>query len=144
MPETEQTFKTHRRFYPWHHFIVMPILIVNLVVESVRLARDPGAYNAWLAVLALGLLLFSLTSRSMSLRAQDRVIRLEERLRLAQLMPGEQVVIDSLQPRHLVALRFAPDDEVPSLARRCVEGELNTSNQIKKEIRQWRPDYLRV
>ena len=144
MSQPEQSYGTHRRYLPWHHFVVVPILIVHMGVQIVRFASDPGAYNAWLIVFAFGLVVFSFTSRVMSLKAQDRVIRLEERMRLAQLMPGEQTVIDSLRPGHLVALRFASDDEVAALARRCAQGELNASNDIKKEIRQWRPDYLRV
>jgi hypothetical protein len=88
--------------------------------------------------------IFSFTARGMALRAQDRVIRLEERLRLARLMPGEDALIDSLRPGQLVALRFASDDEVPALVRRCASGDLVKGEQIKKEIRNWRPDYLRV
>jgi hypothetical protein len=144
MPESEQSYSTHRRYFPWHHYVVVPVLIVHLVVEIVRFSRDPGAYNAWLIAVAFALVVFAFTSRVMSLRAQDRVIRLEERLRLGQLMPSERDVIDSLKARHLVALRFASDDEVAALARRCAQGELNTGNDIKKEIRQWRPDFLRV
>ena len=144
MPQPEQSYSTHRRYFPWHHFVVVPILLVHIVVEIVRFSRNPGAYNAWLIVFAFALLVFAFTSRVMSLKAQDRVIRLEERLRLAQLMSGEQSVIDSLRPSHLVALRFASDEEVAALARRCAQGELSTSGDIKKEIRQWRPDYLRV
>ena len=144
MSQPEQSYGTHRRFFPWHHYVVVPILLIHLVVQIVRFSQDPGAYNAWLIVFAFGVLAFAFTSRVMSLKAQDRVIRLEERLRLTRLMPGEQTVIDSLRPGHLVALRFASDDELPALARRCAQGELNASNEIKKEIRQWRPDYLRV
>ena len=80
----------------------------------------------------------------MSLRAQDRVIRLEERMRLMQLMPGEQSVIDGLRPGQLIALRFASDAEAPALARRAATGELQKGEAIKKEIQNWRPDYLRV
>ena len=80
----------------------------------------------------------------MSLRAQDRVIRLEERMRLMQLMPGEQSLIDGLRTNQLVALRFAPDAEAPALARRAAAGELQKGDAIKKEIQNWRPDFLRV
>jgi hypothetical protein len=144
MPQVEQSYSTHRRYFPWHHYFVVPVLIVHMIVQIVRFAQDPGAYNAWLIVFAFALVAFSFTSRVMSLKAQDRVIRLEERLRLGQLMPGEQGVIDSLKARHLVALRFASDDEVAALARRCAQGEFNGGNEVKKEIRQWRPDNLRV
>ena len=144
MPQPEQSYSSHRMYFPWHHYVVLPILLIHMGVQIARFANDPTAYNGWLIVFAFALVVFSFTSRVMSLKAQDRVIRLEERLRLAQLMPEEQTVINSLRPSHLVALRFASDDEVAALARRCAQGELNSANEIKKEIRQWRPDYLRV
>ena len=143
MAEREQSLKSHRRFYPWHHYVVVPILIINLGIEIARALKDPVA-QGWPVMLAFGLVVFSFTSRGMALKAQDRVIRLEERLRLAQLMPGEQAVIDSLRPRQLVALRFASDEEVAALARRCASGDFVKGEEIKKEIRTWRPDYLRV
>ena len=143
MAEREQSLKSHRRYYPWHHYVVQPILIINLGIEIARALKDPAAHG-WPVMLAFGLVVFSFTSRSMALRAQDRVIRLEERLRLAQLMPGEQAVIDSLRPGQLVALRFASDEEVPALARRCASGDLVKGSQIKQEIQTWRPDSLRV
>ena len=139
----EQSLKNHRRYYPWHHYVVQPILILNLGIEIARALSDPRAH-AWPVMLAFGLVVFSFTSRGMALKAQDRVIRLEERLRLYQLMPGEQALVDSLRPGQLVALRFAPDNEVADLARRCASGELAKGGDIKKEIRNWRPDYLRV
>ena len=140
----EQSYSNHRRYHPWHHFVVVPILIVNFVVESIRLTDNQSRYQAWLVVLALGLLIFSFTARGMSLKAQDRAIRIEERLRLSRLLPGNGAAIDSLRPGQLVALRFAPDDEVPDLMRRIASGELTKGEEIKKAIRVWRPDYLRV
>jgi hypothetical protein len=140
----EQSYSNHRRYHPWHHFVVVPILIINLVVESIRLTDDQSGYQVWLVILALGLLLFAFTARGMALKAQDRAIRIEERLRLARLLPGDEAAIDSLRPSQLIALRFAPDNEVPDLMRRVAAGELNKSEDIKKAIRVWRPDYLRV
>ncbi len=139
----EQSLKSHRRYYPWHHYVVQPILIINLGVEIARALKDPAAHG-WPVILAFALVVFSFTSRSMALRAQDRVIRLEERLRLSRLMPGEDALIDSLRPGQLIALRFASDEEVAGLARRCASGDLAKGGDIKKEIKTWRPDYLRV
>ncbi len=140
----EQSYSSHARYFPWHHFVVQPILFANFIAQIVRLINVPSRWNVWQVIFALALVLFSFTARIMSLKAQDRVIRLEERIRLAQLMPGEQPLIDSLRTSQLIALRFAPDDEVVALARRCAAGELATSKAIKKEIQNWRPDYLRV
>lgn len=144
MAEREQNLKSHRRYFPWHHFVVQPILFGNFIAQTIRFTNEQTKWNWWQVILALALFIFSFTARSMALKAQDRVIRLEERLRLAQLMPGEQAVIDSLSPGQLVALRFASDEEAPVLARRCASGDLTKGEQIKKEIRNWRPDYLRV
>jgi Family of unknown function (DUF6526) len=130
---------------PWHHFVVQPILIANFIVELWRLMDTQTPYNAWRVVVAFALLLLSVTARSMALKAQDRVIRLEERIRLARLLPAsDQGSIESMPARHLIALRFASDEEVPDLVRRINSGELTSSADIKKNIRNWRPDYLRV
>jgi hypothetical protein len=139
----EQSYSNHRRYNPWHHFVVLPILSINLIVEIQRLINDPSGYQGWRLVLAVGLFLFSFTARGMALRAQDRVIRLEEQLRLSRIL-GDRAAIEALRPGQLIALRFAPDDEVPELVQRIVGGELQTGDQIKKAIRVWKPDYLRV
>ena len=81
----------------------------------------------------------------MALRAQDRIIRLEERVRLAQLLPPDlRSRIGELQTSQLIAIRFAPDEEVPELVRRALEGELKTRADIKRAIQTWRADHLRV
>ena len=140
-----QNYSNHRRYYPWHHFVVQPLLIINLVVEIERLRKYHTIYHAWLVVFALALILFSLTARSMALRAQNRVIRLEERLRLASILPPQDhAIIDKLKTGQLIALRFASDEEAADLARRAAAGEFNSNNEIKKSIKNWRPDYLRV
>ena len=140
----DQTYSNHSRYYPWHHFVVQPILLINAVLQIINAIDHPTRGPIWLAIFATGLLIFGFTSRSMALRAQDRVIRLEERIRLSRLMPGEESLVESLRPGQMVALRFASDDEVAGLARRCASGELTTSKSIKQAIKNWRPDYLRV
>ena len=140
----EQSYKTHRRYYPLHHFVVQPILIINMVAQIQRYLQLRDGYQFWQMLLGIGLLLFAFTARGMALKAQDRVIRLEERMRLRDLMPGQASAINSLRTGQLIALRFAPDDEVPALFDRIISGELVKANQIKREIKVWRPDYLRV
>lgn len=141
----DQSYASHRRYMPWHHFVVQPILVANFILEVGRAVDNPTLRGAWPAIVAFALLLLSFTARSMALKAQDRVIRLEERMRLSRLLPAnEQEVIDKLRPGQLIALRFASDEEVSDLARRCVAGEFNSLNDIKKSIGTWRPDMLRV
>jgi hypothetical protein len=145
MAERTQSYKSHRRYVPAYHFFALPIIGINVIVEAVRLVRSPTLYHAWLVLFALALAVFANFARFMAARVQDRVIRLEERMRLGRLLPEElRGRIDELTPSQLVALRFASDEELPDLARRCFVGELTKAEQIKKEITTWRPDYLRM
>ncbi len=145
MAEGPQSYKSHRRYIPIFHFFVVPIVAINAIVEIVRLFRSPTLNQAWLALFAVALTVFINVPRYMAARVQDRVIRLEERMRLARLLPEElRGRIEELRPSQLVALRFASDEELPGLARRCFDGELTKADQIKREIKTWRPDYLRM
>src|SRR5215208_7546687 len=145
MAERPQSYESHRRSIPAYHFFALPIIVINVIVESVRLVRAPTLYHAWLVLFALALAVFVNFPRFMAARVQDRVIRLEERMRLGRLLPEElQGRIDDLRPSQLVALRFASDEEVPGLTRRVLDGELTKPDQIKKEINMWRPDHLRM
>ncbi|HZE09437.1 MAG TPA: DUF6526 family protein [Gemmatimonadaceae bacterium] len=145
MAQATQTYASHRRFIPAFHFFALPVLLINVVVTAVRLARDPGIATAWSVVVAVALFLAVFLLRGMPLRAQDRIIRLEERTRLDKLVPSDlRGRIGELTPGQLVAIRFAPDDEVPELMRRTLNGELKTQNDIKRAIRNWRADHLRA
>ena len=145
MAEQTQTYATHRRYIPAFHFFVLSVLLANIVVSVVRLVRDPGGATAWGAVVALALGIGIAYARFMPLRAQDRIIRLEERSRLERLLPSDlRNRINELTPSQLIALRFAPDDEVPDLARRALGGDLKKPAEIKRAIRNWRGDYFRV
>jgi hypothetical protein len=140
-----QTYATHRRYIPAFHFFVLPVLIANIIVSLVRLVRDPSGATAWGAVVAVALGIGIAYARFMPLRAQDRIIRLEERNRFERLLPADlRNRIDELTPSQLIALRFAPDDEVPDLARRALGGDLKKPAEIKRAIRNWRGDYFRV
>jgi hypothetical protein len=127
------------------HFFTIPVLVANVVVVAIYFARDPRFINGWALVVAIALLIGILLSRNMPLRAQDRIIRLEERSRLERLLPGDlQGRVGELTPSQLIAIRFAADDEVPDLTRRALSGELKSQGDIKRAIRNWRSDHLRV
>jgi hypothetical protein len=145
MADQTQNYASHRRWLPAFHFFVLPVLLINFIFAVVRLVRTPDLPTAWMAVVAFALFLGIFYARSMPLRAQDRVIRFEERTRLERLLPADlRSRIDELKPGQLIALRFAPDDEVPDLTRRALNGELKDQAEIKRAIRNWRGDYLRV
>jgi hypothetical protein len=145
----EQNFANHRKFVPGYHYVVFGILTVNLVWSLFRLFRGlPGVpvFDRLLAVaLAAAFLLIALYARTFPLRVQDRVIRLEEALRMSKLLPPDLLArIDELQPGQLVALRFASDAELPELTRAVLDEKIVKRDDIKKRIRSWRADHLRM
>ena len=145
MAEQTQTYKNHTRFLPPFHFFVMPVMLVNFLNAGRHLFQQATLHNVWELVFALGLVGLALFSRVQALTVQDRVIRLEERLRLRQLLPSDlHSHIDTLTHRQLVALRFASDQELADLVRDVIAGQLATPKEIKLKVRNWRPDFLRA
>ena len=140
----EQTYETHHRWLvPWH-FIAFPLLAANVIVAAIAVFKNPGFTTTWLLLVAIALLLTLFTARGMATVNQDRLIRLEERLRLNRLMPGREADIDKLTVDQLVGLRFASDGEVAGLVDRVLAGDLKGRDDIKKEVKTWRGDTLRV
>ena len=147
MPAAEQTYKNHGRFDPLFHFFIGPLCILNVVVVFIwhlhHHATSPHM-GPWAVLMSLVLLVMVVKLRTYSLKVQDRVIRLEERLRLASLLsPSELAEVSSLTTSQLIGLRFASDPELPGLARRAVRENL-TQKQIKQAIVTWRADNDRV
>ena len=146
---SEQSYATHRRFVPGYHFVTFGILVINLLWSLFRLfwpLGDAPLFDRLLAVaVAFALPMIALYARTFPLKAQDRLIRLEERLRLEKLLPEDlKPRLGELRPGHLVALRFAGDAEVADLVRKVLAGDLKTQDEIKKAIRTWRADHLRM
>jgi hypothetical protein len=145
MPDTVQSYQKHARWLPGFHFFVMPVLLVNVLNELRHLWQDPSLHFAWQVLFAVALLGVGFLSRIQALTVQDRVIRLEMRLRLRSILPPDlQRDIDTLTHRQLVALRFASDAEMPELVREVVSGKLATSKDIKMRIKSWQADLLRA
>lgn len=145
MPDPQQNFANHVRYWPLWHFFAVPILVANVFVTIYYFVRDPGVPAGWNVVVAVALITAIFASRSMPLRAQDRIICLEERIRLERLLPADlRSRIPELRRRQLIALRFAPDDEIPELTRRILAGELESPADIKRAIASWRADHFRV
>jgi len=145
MPEKmPQTLTNHTRLDPPFHMFVIPVAGISLLVAIWHLIQDPGFYSAWLVVVAAAAIVLALKVRVYALKAQDRVIRLEERLRLASLLPQSLCLrIGELSESQLIALRFASDAELPGLADKTLSGNLSRAD-IKKAIATWRPDYWRI
>ena len=146
-----QTFANHTRWDPWFHFFVIPIFAIALVVTLIHFfahithgdLRD-HIHAFLLILLALAFLVVAFKTRLYALKVQDRVIRLEEQLRLMRLLPEPlRSRIPELTEGQLCGLRFASDAELPKLAERALNEKLSRAD-IKKSIQTWRPDYWRV
>ncbi len=143
MPETAQNLQNHTRYVPLFHFVTLGLVTANLV--RVGRGLEPFTTDSVLsfgAAVALALLCWYV--RAFPLTVQDRVIRLEERLRLQQLAPELAARTDGIAVGQWTALRFASDAEFPELVSAVLDGKLTRSADIKRAIRQWRPDHLRV
>jgi hypothetical protein len=142
--QTTQTYANHTRWDPIYHFFAAPVALINVLVAIWHLIKDPSLAAGWFVVLSLAFVVAVLKLRLYPLRAQDRLIRLEERLRLAQLLPAaSRSRIGDLTEAQLVGLRFASDGELPALAEKALGGGMS-QKEIKKAIGSWRADYFRV
>lgn len=142
-----QSYRNHSRFDPPFHFFVAPVLLLNVLV-TIGVLIHTWPYHlllhAWIVVVALALLMLAGVARSSALRAQDRLIRLEEQLRYQRVLsPSELAAAQSLTLRQIIALRFASDAELPGLLHRTVSENM-PPNAIKQAIADWRPDLHRV
>ena len=145
MAQTPQTYKNHARFFPLYHFFVAPVLLLNLVNAIRHLYLRPSLSTGWVVVVAAAFVGLALAARLMALKVQDRVIRLEMRLRMQQVLPADLCTRASeLTPAQLVALRFASDAELADLVRDVLAGKLATQKAIKESVRNWNGDYLRA
>ena len=149
--QTPQSFANHTKLDPAFHFVLAPIFganFLNSIWEVVRFFMN-GEAGSWVTpvramIIAFGLLLLVFKARIYSLKVQDRVIRLEERLRLASLLPEPlKARVPELSVQQLVGLRFASDGEVAGLAKDALDKKL-ALKEIKQGVKDWRPDYFRV
>jgi hypothetical protein len=142
-----QSFKNHTRFDPQFHFVLIPLLLLNLIFAIYATIHSWPGYmhtHLWWIVMAIVFLGMAGLSRGYALKNQDRLIRLEEQLRLADLLDDNQLgLIEALTVDQFVGLRFASDAEVAALAQRAVIENLDRK-QIKQAIINWRPDNHRI
>jgi hypothetical protein len=145
MPQTPQTFSNHTRWFPPFHFFVMPVLLINFLNSIRHLVNWQGRETWFEVVLAAALVMLGLTSRAQTLAVQDRVIRLEMRLRLNEILPADlRSRINEITREQFVALRFASDAELAELTREVLAGTLTTRKAIKARVKNWEGDYLRA
>ena len=145
MAEELQTADHHSKYVPLYHYWIFGLLLVNLIWAIIQLVRAPSVGGVVQLGLVVAIVLTALFARAFAVGVQDRVIRLEERMRLAELLPADlRPRIGELRTGQLVALRFASDAELPELVRRVLTEQIRDKKSIKRLIRIWRPDYARV
>lgn len=142
----EQNLKNHGRYVPLYHFFTLPILIGNFGAKVYFWVKAGFALSHFFPILlAAALFLGILYARLFALAVQDRVIRLEERLRYERVLQEElRWRADELTTNQFVSLRFASDDELPTLMKKVLDEKMTSRKAIKQLIKNWRPDYLRA
>lgn len=144
MPEP-LSYKTHRAYDPLYHFFVLPVLGINVLLDAYILFRRPVLLNVWALVFGLALVALAWRVRYFPLRIQDRLIRLEETLRLQSVLPEDlRARIGEISTRELIALRFCTDDELPEHVRAIYAGDYRGGENVKSRIKSWRPDPHRI
>ena len=140
-----QTYDNHTRLVPMFHYVAFPILAINLIWSLYDLVQNFGAGAMRGVAVSFALVVVALFARIFALKAQDRVIRLEERMRMQQMLPDDLAArIGEFSTGQLVSLRFASDAELPELARKVLDDGIAEQKTIKQAIQNWRADYQRV
>ena len=140
-----QNFENHAKFVPGFHVGVLGILVANVIWSGIRVFRVFNAENVFGVLVTIAVLAGILYGRIFALTVQDRVIRLEMRLRLERVLPADlRGRIGEFRVGQLVSLRFASDAELPDLARKVLEGKIEDRKTIKRMVRDWQADWLRA
>ncbi|MBK8313098.1 MAG: hypothetical protein IPL01_03285 [Acidobacteria bacterium] len=145
MAENTQNYSNHVRWHAPFHFVGTPILLILLLWSGYGLYKTPGLHSIMGLLLVLALIITFFLTRINALKAQDRVIRLEEQLRFQRLLPADLAAqAAGLPANFIVALRFASDGELAELVKQAVDKKFAKPDDLKKAIKNWRPDYHRV
>jgi Family of unknown function (DUF6526) len=144
---TKQSYKNHSKYYPAHHFLFYPLLLVFIVYGIYGYANHSDQHEIWICLISgfifIGWLAFMLRQHY-ALGNQDRIIRLELRLRYFEITGERFEPLEmNFRFKQLAALRFASDNELPALIKRAIIEQL-TSSDIKKSILKWKEDHMRV
>ncbi len=143
--EKTQSFENHNRVVPPYHMVAIPIFMVNFIWRLVQLRYGITFGSIMNVLLAIAFLILVLYARLFTLTVQDRVIRLEMRLRLERLLPMDlRSRIPEFTAPQLISLRFAGDEELAALARQVLDERLNDRKTIKRRIKNWQADFLRA
>ena len=144
MSNQPQSFENHAKIVPAYHYFTFGLIVVNLLWNLYRTVVDASVGQLMALTLAIALLMVFFFARIFALTVQDRVIRLEMHLRLANLAPDLSGRFGEFTMNQLCSLRFASDAELPELARLVLAEKLDDRKAIKKQIRSWQADHVRV
>ncbi|MBM61658.1 MAG: hypothetical protein CL484_01775 [Acidobacteria bacterium] len=145
MADQQQNFENHTRFVPSYQFVAGPIFLLNLAWATFGLFNEFSFESTIRLLVAIALIILFIFARLFALKVQDRVIRLEMRLRMRELLPGDlQERVNDFTPTQMVGLRFASDAELPALARKVLEDNITAATPIKELVNDWQGDHLRV
>jgi hypothetical protein len=144
MSET-QSASSHAKMVPMYHYVTFTCVFLPTVYFAVQAFRDFSVGAVMMVVFGVGVILSTLFARLFPLGVQDRVIRLEERIRMERVLPAEMHGrLGEISTSHLIGLRFAPDDELADLVKRVLDGDLADRKSVKQAIRSWRADDQRI
>ena len=145
MSDSNQSFSSHAMMVPGYHYIGTALLLIPTIYFGYAAATSFSVANLMIALFAVGVNIIGLYARLFPLGVQDRVIRLEERMRMERLFTDDlKRRINDVSTDHLIGLRFASDEELADLTRRVLDGELADRKSVKQAIKTWRADYQRI
>lgn len=145
MSNTPQSYENHAKLVTGYHKVGAALLLAILIWSIVHLVQNPGLASVMLLLQVILLGIVAFYARVFPLGVQDRLIRLEEELRMERVLPEElKARIGEITTDQRIGLRFAPDDELPELVRRVLDGELKTRDDIKRAVKNWKADHERI
>jgi hypothetical protein len=145
MSDTPQSFEKHAKMVPGYHYVLFSLLLIMLVTVVWGVVQDPSWGNLLGIVFMVAFVMTAFYARVFALGVQDRVIRLEERLRMAEVLPEDlRSRIGEITTEQIIGLRFAPDEELPDLVRRVLDEGIADRKTIKQAVKNWRADHQRI
>lgn len=140
-----QNYQNHVRRLPIQYNVMAFIVTANILWSGYRLFGEMTGDRVMALLVGIALFIMALSARTQTLTVQNRVIRLEMRHRLRELLPADVAARALALPMsQLVSLRFASDEEMPELVGEVLSGQLTDAKAIKQRVRQWQADHLRA
>lgn len=145
MSDKQQNFENHAMIVPGYHYLATALMVLPTLYFLFQTAFHFSVQNLATVLFMVGVIVVGLYARVFPLGVQDRVIRLEERLRMERLLPADQKGrIGEFSTAQLVGLRYASDEELPALARRVLDEGITDKKVIKQAVKSWRADDQRI